>query len=84
MINKEIKNENGTIDMVVANSVDEYDVIIGDNYKLVKFSHSKRSFKDTILGTDIGVNSKGFGSVTIISLLMALVGFGIMYFSFRI
>ena len=81
---KEIKNKNGTIDVVMANSNDNYDVKISNNYKLVKFSHSRKSFKDSILGTDIGVHSSGFTTIALISTLLAIGMMALMYLSFRI
>ena len=55
-----------------------------DNYKLIKFSNTKRTFKDTMLGTDIGIRSEGFISVLITSFLITVGVIILMYFSFRI
>lgn len=81
---KQIKNKNGTIDKVIANSNDNYDVMISDNYKLIKFSGNRKTFKDTLLGTDIGIHSNGFINVAIISTLLSLGVLVTMYLSFRI
>lgn len=55
-----------------------------NNYKLIKFSGSKRAFKDTILGTDIGIHSDGFVKIIMASLLITISVLVFMYFSFRI
>jgi hypothetical protein len=81
---KDIKNSNGTIDKVIANSNDNYDIMIGENYKLIKFSGSKKSFKDTMFGTDIGIHSHGFVNIAIIAMLLALSTLTLLYFNFRI
>ena len=80
---KEIKNNDKTIDIVFAKSNDDYNVMIGDNYKLIKFSNPK-SFKDSLLGVDIGMHSKGFVSVISISMIIAILMIGIIINSFRI
>ena len=81
---KEIRNNDKTVDIVFAKSNDKYDVMINDNYKLIKFSNNKKSFTDSILGTDIGVNSKGFISVISISLIIAVTLMGIIVNSCRL
>ena len=81
---KKIKNSNGTVDKVIANSCDDYNLMIGDNYKLVKFSGNRKTFKDTVFGTDIGIHSNGFVNVAIISTLLSLGVLLTMYLSFRI
>ena len=82
---KEIKGTDGSVQDVLINSVDKIDVMIGSNYKLVKIcNQNKKSFKDSILGTDIGIHSNGFANVTIISLVLAIGALLLMYFQFRI
>ena len=53
-------------------SNDDYGIMIGSNYKLIKFYDGKKSFKDTLLGSDIGIHSHGFVNVAIISTLLAI------------
>ena len=84
MFNKEIKNSDGSTYLYEISSNDNYRVNIGNNYKLIKFYKTKKSFKDTILGSDIGVNSRGFASVAVVSTLIAVFTFIIMMLSFRI
>lgn len=84
MINKTIVNNNGAIDKIIAVSNDKYDMSIGKNYKLVKIAKRKNTFNDTILGTDIGVHSKGFMNIAIISTLIAVGVIIFMYLGFRV
>ena len=78
-----IKNSDGTVDKIIATSNDDKNIMIGENYKLVKFGN-KKAFKDTLLGSDIGIHSRGFAGVTIISTRVAVSTFILMYISFRI
>ena len=55
---------------------------MNNNYKLIKFN--KKSFSDTFLGSDIGIHSKGFNGVAIISTLLSVSLLVIMYFTFKI
>ena len=81
---KNIKNNDGSVDKIIANSFDNNVVAIGSNYKLIKFGKNKKQFKDTLLGSDIGIHSSGFISVTISSLIIAMLILTLMYLSFRI
>ena len=83
-IKKEIKNKDNTIDIVFAKSSDNYNVMIGDNYKLIRFNNSKGNFKNSIFGSDIGIHSKGFTSIVGISLMIAVGSIAIMIVNFRI
>ena len=65
---KKIENNNGTMDKIFASSNDNYDIMIRSNYKLIKFYDGKKSFKDTLLGSDIGIHSHGFVNVAIIAI----------------
>ena len=84
IIRKEIKNKNGSVDKILAKSDDNYQVKIGSNYQLVKFYKERKSFSDTILGSDIGVKSNGFASVMFIAALISVGSFVLMLLSFRI
>ena len=53
-----------------------------NNYKLIKFN--KKTFGDTFLGSDIGVHSKGFTGVALVSTLLSLSLLVVMYVAFRI
>ena len=78
-----IKNSDGSTDRIVVTSTDNKNIMIGNNYKLVKFSN-KKTFKDTVLGSDIGIHSSGFINVTIIATLLAISTFILMYLTFKI
>lgn len=81
---KEIKNNDKTVDIVFAKSNDNYDIMIDDNYKLIKFSNNKKTFSDSLFGSDIGVNSKGFVNIISISLIIAILMIGIIINIFMI
>ena len=83
-IKKEIKNKDSTVDIVFAKSSDNYNVIINDNYKLIRFSNSKSIFNNSIFGSDIGIHSKGFTSIVEISSIIAVGLIVIMLINFRI
>ena len=85
-MNKEIKNRDGSVDTIYIGSNDQYSVNMDRKYKLVKYNRNSISdrFRNSILGMDIGINNSGFVSITIISLLLAILSLGIMYYSFRI
>ena len=78
-----IKNNDGSVDRIIATSNDNRNIMIGKEYKLVKFSN-KKAFKDTLLGSDIGVHSSGFINITIMSTVIAIATLVLMYISFRI
>ena len=84
MISKEIRNNNGTIDKIIATSYDDYEMSISNEYKLVKIAGRKGTFKDTLLGSDIGIHSKGFINVAIFSMLISVSVIIFMYLSFRV
>ena len=60
------------------------DSIINNNYKLIKFNNGKKSFKDTLLGRDIGIHSKGFINVISLSTIIAIGSIIILIINFRI
>ena len=81
---KIIKYNNGSVDTISFESNDNYKINLGEQYKLVKFYDTKKTFKDTILGTDIGFNSQGFVNIAIISSIIAISLFAFLILSFRI
>ena len=78
-----IKNNDGSVDRVIVTALNNKNVTIGKNYKLVKFVN-KKTFNDTMIGSDIGIHSSGFVNVAVISSLIAISTFILMYISFRI
>ena len=81
---RDIKNRNGSVDTVLITSDDSYTVNIGTNYKLANYDGPKNRFKNSVIGSDIGIHSKGFVSVAIISTLLSLSMIIIMYVNFRV
>ena len=84
MINRDIKLNNGNIYTYEIKAMNNNPVSIGSNYKLVKFYKTKKSFKDTLLGSDVGASSNGFASIIAISLIIAIYSIAVMLISFRI
>ena len=84
MYNKNIRNRDGSLETIEITSNDNYTVKIGTNYKLANYEGPKNRFKNSIIGSDIGIHSKGFISVAIVATLLSLGALLIMYISFRI
>ena len=84
IIKNEIKNKDGSVNKILVTSDDNYSVNVANNYQLVKFRKERKSFSDTILGSDIGVKSNGFTSVLLIALIVSVAAFTLMLLSFRI
>lgn len=74
-------NQNDSLNIA---SSDNYKVKL-NNYVLVGRPNKMVSkFNESIFGSDIGINSKGFITVTSIATLLVIASFAIMYFLFRI
>ncbi len=74
---------NGNTSKINITSADNHQVNLPNNYKLANnLSNSK--FRKSLLGYDIGINSEGFGTIAIISSLIAVSTFIILFLSFRI
>ena len=84
LIRKVLKNKDGSANKIIAKSTDNYNIDINNNYQLVKFYKERKSFKDTILGSEIGFKSRNFASVIVISTLISVSAFILMVLSFRI
>ena len=82
--NKEIRNNDGTVDLIEISSRDNYKVNLKSNYKLANNYSKNNRFKNSIIGSDIGIHSAGFVSIAIISTLISISAFVIMILSFRI
>ena len=81
---RDIKNRDGSVDTIEITSNDSYTVNICANYKLANYEGPKNRFKNSMVGSDIGIHSKGFISVAIISTLLSLSMIIIMYINFRV
>ena len=87
-ITRDYRNDDGTVDMIVISSNDKYRVNLNGGYKLANKYVSKKTlgnmFKDSILGVDIGINSNGFASITMLSFAIAITVFVVLCKLFRI
>ena len=81
-INKIVKYNRGECELNITSN-DKYRVKLPKNYKLVNH-YSSNILKNTLLGSDIGINSEGFVTITVISTLIAVASFIMMILSFRI
>ena len=77
--NKRINN-----DTYEFSSNDELKVNIDSNYTLVRFDKARKDFGNSLLGSDIGVKSRGFINVAVMSSFLAVATFIILILSFRI
>jgi len=85
-ITRNLKNKDGSVDTILINSNDVYEVKLNKRYKLVGYTSNKftDSFKNSILGMDVGTSSKGFARMTIISTIIAISLFLTLYIIFMI
>ena len=85
-ISKMLNNRNGSVDKVLISSNDNQMINLNKKYVLVGYEGNKYvdNFKNSIIGTDIGINSNGFASIMIISTLLAIATIVGMYLIFRI
>ena len=67
-------------------SNDNYILNMPTSYKLVKPITNKavNNFKNSILGTDIGINSEGFSYIAILATILAIGALITMYISWKI
>ena len=85
---KDIQNEDGTQETIVITSNDNKVLDLTKTYKLANHTQKKESkfakkFKNSILGTDIGIKSAGFSNVAILATIIAIATLCIMYFLWR-
>lgn len=85
---RDYKNDDGTVDTMIISSNDNYMVNLNGGYVLANKVVTKKNvgdyFKNSILGADIGINSNGFMSVAMVSFVIAVLAFVVLYFSCRI
>ena len=85
---KDIKNEDGTVETVVITSQDGHALNMDKSYRLANHKEKKenflvKKFKGSILGTDIGVGSNGFSNIAILATIIAIGALCVMYFLWR-
>lgn len=90
-IQTNLKNDDGSIETLLLTSNDNYVLNMNKNktYKLANRIEKKENkltnaFKNSILGTDIGINSEGFSHVAILSTIIAIAILITMYILWRI
>ena len=86
----EINNPNGSIDIVIIESNNTKSPLNKMNkYKLANYSQKKENkvintFKNSIIGTEIGIKAEGFTNIAILATILAVGIFCAMYVIFRI
>lgn len=90
-IQTNLQNEDGSIETLLITSNDNYSLNLNtkNTYKLANRTQKKENkltnaFKNSILGTDIGINSEGFSHIAILSTIIAVGALCIMYLFWRI
>lgn len=81
-IQKNIKNNDGSIETILIKSNDNYKILdINKTYKLIKDKENKitNTFKNSILGSEIGIKAEGFSTIAILATIIAVGMFFIMY-----
>ena len=86
---REIKNEDGSIDILSVSSKDNYTVNLNQKYVLANYIQRKENklvsaFKNSILGADIGIKTEGFSNIAILATIIAIGVFCTMYLFWRI
>ena len=88
-IQTNLKNEDGSIETLLITSNDNYALNMNKTYKLANRTQKKEnklvsSFKNSILGAEIGVKAEGFSNIAILATLIAIGTFCVMYLLWRI
>ena len=82
LVNKKINYSDGTSSIVEISLTDNYHVNLNNKYVIAnKYTKNKNN---SLLTSDIGVNSRGFASITILASIISVIAFIIMILSFRI
>lgn len=85
---RDIKNDDGTEETIIISSNDNRVLNLNQTYKLANQTKKKenklmKKFKNSILGADIGVKSRGFSNVAILATIIALGSIFVMYLLWR-
>ena len=88
-IQKDIINADGTIDTVILTSNDNYNINLPRNYKIANNNLNKgnkfvNKFKNSILGTEIGVKAEGYSNIAILATIVAVGAICLMYILWRL
>jgi len=85
---RDIKNEDGTEETILITSNDNYNLNMTKTYKIANHTQKKeskltRKFKNSILGTDIGIKSGGFSNIAILATIIAVGTLCVLYLVWR-
>ena len=88
-IEKEIKLTDGTTETLIITSNDNYELKMGKTYKLANYNKKKENklvnkFKNSILGTEVGLAANGFSNIAILATIIAVGAVCIMYVFCRV
>lgn len=85
---KEITENDGTKETIIATSEDNYQVRINGGYTISNHQQVKengliRKFKKSIFGSDIGIKSNGFSSIAGLALIVTITIVLMLYLFWR-
>ena len=86
-IEREMHESDGTIKTILITSNDKHTIDLSKTYKLdkrMKESRLTKVFKNSILGTEVGIKTEGFTTITILATLIAVATICLMYVLFRV
>lgn len=89
-LERDIKNIDGTIDRLIITSNNNLKVLDSTKtYKLANYANNlesklTRKFKNSILGSEIGIKANGFSNIAILSTIIAIGVLLVMYILWRI
>lgn len=89
-LERSIQNIDGTTETIIISSTNNKSPLdLTKTYKLANYTSKKNNklktiYKNSIFGTDIGINSEGFTHIAILSSIIAIASISILYILFRI
>lgn len=90
VIEKDLKNGDGTIDTLIISSTDATNPLDKNKtYKLTNYNTKKenalvRMYKNSIFGAEIGVKAEGFSHMAILATIVAIGGIIFAYITLRL
>ena len=88
-LEKDMKNSDGTIDtLIITSSNNSNPLESNKTYKLVnnlsKQDKIINKFKNSILGTEVGINAEGFSNIALLGAILAISSVITMYILWRL
>ena len=88
-LEKDMKNSDGTIDtLIITSSNNSNPLEPNKTYKLVnnlsKQDKIINKFKNSILGTEVGINAEGFSNIALLGAILAISSVITMYILWRL